>query len=324
MFAADKVPAGEPPPPDDVDPDLAAAQAELAAEAEAKKAEEDEAVRLAAEEDGETDDEREARETAEAEAQKLEDEAKVAKPLTDDELRAEAIKRGLLKEEPAEAVDETIPPVVTDYRTPAYKEAWGYPQFVETDEFGNKTLNDAGISWAENKAIQDGVQATLAQTRHDEATRNLQAAKPQLVAKYTEDAKGLGIPDDVAPAIAKDFVDIMTNYGLAAFDEGESDSDPKVKEAKKAQAQGLQRTAYYVALGMQSEREMQARKEGGDEGDKPTGAVDRSKGSAGGGLYEGLSKEDVDWVKAEWIPKKNGGKPPTRAQILDLKERVLA
>lgn len=231
--------------------------------------------------------------------------------LTDDEVRERAAKLGMVV--PEEKKEEPKPEVKTsrfdapDFRAKAYEEVLADPNAKTNgwiDDEGDVTVEGQRV--AENHALLLAAQH-VGQARDSEQFKTQFAAqKPALVTAYSEEVKKMGVEEASAPEVAKDYVDLLESYGERAFKEDDN-------------GKHLRTTAYYIALGMQKEREMKAAQEGGNTD------ADRAKEPAGGGagdggsLYQGLPKDEVDWLKTEWAKTKNGGKPPTREQIKELK-----
>lgn len=206
-------------------------------------------------------------------------------------------------EKPVEGDKQAETTDVPDFREKAYAEAIAADKL---DAEGDITAE--GIRWAENRAIQLAVEHQSDEQRNQQ----IQTQKPQFVTAYTEEFKKLGIPDEAAPQVSQDYTDIVTGYGKAAFGDDRN-------------AVHLRTTAYYVALGMQAERDMKAAQEAGQEA---AGAHDKAKepvgdgGTGGEGVYTGFTKEDASWAKITWAKRVNGGKPPTKAQIAALKTEL--
>ena len=212
---------------------------------------------------------------------------------------------------PAPTPGEKTPAAIPDFRTKAFEEAEQYAQFV--DEAGNLTAE--GIAWAENKALADATEWKLEQRDAEQAKHQLEAQRPALESGFAKELETLGLGEESAQ-IARDYTNGLIAYGPAAFK-----TDEKVygKEAA-TQAQHLNRISMLMALGLQKEREIAAKKEGGDatpahkENPNPGGGSE-------GGIYAGLPESDVKWLKEVWAKERNGGKVPTKADIDKLKEK---
>lgn len=301
--ADDKGAGGDPP----VD-ELEAVRAEMLAEEEAAKAE----AEKEAEEEEESSKEEEGQDEEPPEVPET-------KPLTDEEVLAEAQKRGLIPEpkQSSTPTDDDSPPETPNFRAQAYEQAWKYKQFVTEDENGTPELTQKGVEWAEERAIVMAAEHTVLERENRQAVQSLEANKPALILDTVEQFKKAGMPAEMASPIATDYINILTSYGLSAFDDGATERDPAKKAEKERTAKGLRTTAYYIARGMQADRDDKAKAEGGDEGDKAHEKV--SAKSENGSLYSGLSAADRNFIEKEWVPAKNGGKPATKAQLEALK-----
>lgn len=236
-----------------------------------------------------------------------------AKGVTPEELKAR-LDPPVVAQEPEKPSASDAPPEIPDFRSQAYSEAVKYPQFTEIDEYGDRVLNEAGVTWAENRAVQLHVIETSSQAAEKQALAQLQASKPEIAKHYADQFKkqSLPVPEEIVNAVADDFASLAVAYGTRAFDE----STPE----KAKVSTNLRTQAFYIALGMQKEREIKAQIEGGEAGDKAPEPA-KGGGGSGAGLYEGLSKADQNWLKNTWSPEQNGGKPPTKEQIAELKKR---
>jgi len=274
----------------------------------------------------ETKTESEETKTEEAEEEtKTEDEVKTEEPkvreLTDEEIAEKAKALGFVK--PEEKKEEPVIRAgleVRDFRSEAADQVAADPNAKTNgwiDDEGDLTPEGQGV--AENHALVLAADHRLNQNAEAEMTRQLVAQKPSLTLSYTDELKQkLGVDEAIAPEIAKTMTEILVDsYGIAAFDEGERDTDPQVIATKKAHAQRLRTTAFYVARGMKAHAEDMARKEGGDAGDKP--GEKPADGGTGGNLYAGLDAKETAWLKNEWAKERNGGKAPTKEQIERLK-----
>jgi len=254
----------------------------------------------------ETEDE----ETEESEEEKQDEEPKV-RDLTDDEIAERAKALGFVK--PEEKEPEAKPEAkaskfdAPNFRAEAYNAVIADPEAKArgwVDEDGDITVE--GQQVAENQALLLAAEHVNQRRDSDEFKRQMAIQKPGLVTSYTEGFKKNGLDDEAAPQVSKDYVDLLESYGERAFKEDDA-------------GQKLRTSAYYVALGMQKEREIMAAKEGGEGGQDGAKAPITASDKNGGSLYAGVSKEDQDWLKNEWAKSKNEGKPPTRKQIEALK-----
>lgn len=312
---------------DELEAEKAALEAEEAAAAEALAAEEAEAAEEAARLTKSDED----RAAEEAEAQRIAEEAEAAKAeaakpkaLTDEEFQAEAQARGFVPK-PAEKSQETVasddPPEIPDFRTQAYDEAYRYKSLVEEVD-GEIVLNSKGVAWAENKALDLATEHRLEKTQAQAAIQTLQASRPRIeedtVVHIQTVTKGK-IDEAQAKEIAKSYTDIVMGYGVDAYYDvlNAQAPDSPEKAAKFKHAELLRNTAYRVALGMAYEKQLLASAEGGEEGDSAREPVATK---TTGGLYDGLSKRDIEYLQNDWAKQVNGGKPPTRAQIEQLKK----
>jgi hypothetical protein len=267
-------------------------------------------------------------ETSEEEEPKEEAKEEVKpRDLTDEEIAEKAIALGFVKpeekkEEKAETKVQSSLVDVPDFREKAAEEVAADPSAKDKgwiDEDGD--LTDVGLRVAENHALRLAARHEAQQTQAVEAVRALKANAPEIEERNLTTIKTTltALPEDVAKNVAKQMTQVTINMGLDAFDTGENETDPVIKEAKKKQATHLHNHAYYSALGVEYEKILLAQAEGGDAGDKAKESV--STGSGGDGIYAGLPKADVEWLKGDWAKTSNGGKPPTKEQVEELKKR---
>lgn len=256
--------------------------------------------------------------------------------LTKEQVEELARKHGILKEPEKQAVvqeGKKAPPKIPAFKDEAFAEAWEYEEFIEDDGEGGKVLSDAGIQWAENRALQLATDyssrekaAQEAERRTQDLARSLQDRKPQIVEDFTKGFIETGkIKEEVVKEFTPLMVDILMGFGPAAFDDGSEESDPKVKDAKATLSINLRTAAYYQALGVQYEKILTEESEGGAEDDTP-----KEKVKVGGGdppekdaiTMESFSKEDQIWIKKTWIPEMNDGKPPTKEELKRLYKEI--
>lgn len=301
-------------------------------------AEKAELAKLAVAEDDDDDDDDELEgESKEKVGEKPKEEVKeTPAELTKEQVAELAKKHGLIDEKPAQTTAVTegkkSPPKLPAFKDEAFAEAWDYEEFVEDDGEGGKVLSDAGLQWAESRAIQLATEFSNrertqqeAERRTQELTQQLQARKPQIVEEFTQELiKGGKLDEEVVKAFTPRMVDILVGFGAAAFDDGSEESDPKVKEAKSKLSLNLRTSAYYQALGVEYEKRMLAEAEGGDEGDTPKEKVvsEKRPPSKDEITMETFSKEDQAWIKRVWVTEVNDGKPPTKDDLKKLHKEL--
>lgn len=256
--------------------------------------------------------------------------------LTKEQVEELARKHGILKEPEKQVVvqdGKKAPPKIPAFKDEAFAEAWEYEEFIEDDGDGGKVLSDAGIQWAENRAIQLATDyssrekaAQEAERRAQDLARSLQDRKPQIVEDFTKGFIETGkIKEEVVKQFTPLMVDILMGFGPAAFDDGSEESDPKVKDAKATLSINLRTAAYYQALGVEYEKILTEEAEGGAEDDTPKEKVKVGAGDPpekGAITMESFSKEDQAWIKKVWVPEYNDGKPPTKDDLKQLHKEI--
>lgn len=155
---------------------------------------------------------------------------------------------------------------------------------------------DRALELASNWALDQRDQKTKA-VQEQQAVGALQAAKPQIEEVNLAEIKKNtpGIPDDIAAEVAKLHTEHLMEFGLAAFDDGRNDTDPKVKAEKLQKANYLQRTSYLKALGLIKEKELKAAKSEADELETPSEGKPEpvSQGRSSSGRFAGFDAKDA-------------------------------
>lgn len=274
-------------------------------------------IRAEMEAEKEKPEEKEEEEKEEPEKKEPEPEKKEPEPLTNEQILALAKERGIaVEKEPANTEEEAAePPATPGFRAQAYADAKRYAKFL--DEDGD--LTQEGADWAEERAMVLHQDALLSDMRQKQVVQELQLQKPTMIENTVAAFTKEGMAEDMAKAVSADYIEILLSYGPAAFDDGQTETDPAIKAQKESFAKNLRTTAYYISRGKEADRQDALAKEGGDKGDAAHEKV--TSGESGGSLWAGVSQSDKRWLETEWARTRNDGKPPTRKQIDELRKQ---
>lgn len=326
---------GDPPEDDDATLEAEAEEERRAALSDDEREAEDtaaEEARVA----GLSDEEREAEEAA-AEQKKKDEAAAAAKAAEEEEERKfkeRAAKLGYkapdatppVKPEVTPPPDPKKPPELKMYRADAYKEAAQYEEHLVEDADGNMVLNQRGVDWAEERAIQLRLDDQAVVTQEAQIRANIAASKPNIVKTCVEQYTKDGVEPEVASVVGAELADEFERLGPIVFQPDPQDSDPPAVREQRQFGRILRDDAYDRILGRQYRKILAGKeKAGGDgEGDSAPDATKPNRASVTGGggdpangsVYNRVMRNPANKEFLKEFQDSHGRKP-TAAEVAD-------